>query len=245
MKTPIAITSAALLLAITACGGGDTEPQPAPTVTVTAEPDGGDTPDENTDDSDQTEDAEEVQDAAEDEDLAPKDMDFSDDPLLSDREFTGRMTGDVTAKLGDPVEIDEGVFEGIGDYMGTATLTELIAGPECYSHNETHTPVNGHYLFATFELSTDEDAPGEFDLSESDFRWEGLGEQIATYEAWTCQDYENGVTDPVRRGETAQRILVFDIPEFEGTLTYRGATNYVSWEIERDDYANAENLPAE
>lgn len=175
--------------------------------------------------------------------VAPRDRDFSDDPILADREFTGRMTGDVTTAPGEPVEIDEGVFEGIGNYMGDLTLTEMYAAYECETYSETVTPTHGDFLVATFTLEADADADSEWSISEDDFRWEGFDDHIATYEAWECQSANAGLTDPARPGETIERTYIFDIPEYEGTLTYRGATNYVSWEIERADYDNADRLP--
>ncbi|GAA1189338.1 hypothetical protein [Nesterenkonia xinjiangensis] len=187
------------------------------------------------------EDAEEVESEA-DEDVAPKDRDFSDDPILEDHDFTGRMTGDVTAHLGDPVEIDQGVFEGLGDYVGTVTMTELVPGDRCYTYDdESADSQNGFIVYATFLLEADGEE--ELDFNDGDFRWGGSDVQIATSDTWECMDYLNGATDSVRVGESRERIYVFDVPDVDGTLVYAGGSHYVDWEIERDDFGNAERIP--
>ncbi|GAB3191981.1 hypothetical protein [Nesterenkonia suensis] len=234
--TAISGASAAALLLMAGCGAdtepdasepGDTEAVDATEVEQAVEDEAAETESEDEDD---------------DEGVAAKDRDFSDDPILEDREFTGRMTGDVTARIGEPVELDQGVFEGIGDYVGTVTLTELSAGDGCYMYDdEVSYSTHGFIVYATFLLEADGD--DELHISDGDFRWGGSDVQIADYETWQCMDYINGVTDPVRSGESRERVYVFDVPDVDGTLTYRGATHYVDWEIERGDFENAERIP--
>lgn len=227
------------LIALTACGGDDGERQQESSATETEAQQ-----EDLTQEVEEDPQIEEAPEADDQEGVAPRDRDFSDDPILADREFTGRMTGDVAATLGEPVEVDFDVFEGIGNYAGTVTLDSLVGAPVCDSDSEEGIEsANGYYLYAFFTLEAAAEAEESFDISEQDFRWSGFNDHITHYDAWQCQESVNGLMDPVRPGESAERIMVFDIPEFEGTLSYGGASHYIEWEIERDDYDNGERLP--
>lgn len=166
------------------------------------------------------------------------------DPILGDREFSGRMNGPVSGSIGEPLEFDQGVFEGLGDFVGTLTLEELVGAPQCEDedYGELY-PESEHFIFATFTIEVDDDAEQGVNLDGGDFRWLDYDDYISSFDTYVCEEGVNGLLDTIRPGETAERTMVFDVPEWEGTLSYRDATFDVDWDITREDYDNGENLP--
>lgn len=199
--TPAIAAAGVALLLMSACGSDD-EGQPA------------DAEQEDTASEDVTEEAEDA-----------------GDPILDEREFTGRMEGDVDAEIGEAVEIDEGAFEDHGDYVGTVTLESVESATSCTSLVGEHESRNGTYLFATFTIDVDEDAEGAFDFTDAGWRWEDFDDHVVHGDTFSCKDEANGLLDPIEPGETGERIEVFDVPEEAGYLIYRETTHDVTWDL--------------
>lgn len=153
------------------------------------------------------------------------------DPIWGDRTFTGRMSEDVQAELGEPVELDMGVSQSYGNYVGTISLDGVEFVESCETTFEDAVPEFGHFLIAEVTLSSDEAAEDDWNISESDFRWDGFDENPATYAAFQCEETFGGTNDQLRPGDEVTRTKVFDVPDTDGVLSYRGGLFDVDWQI--------------
>ena len=183
--------------------------------------------------------------------MPPQYVGISDGMTSVDRTYTGRMSGDVTAQLGDPVEIDQGPFVERGDYVGTLTLDRVEAVESCDTGNGEHFVEEGRQMVqAWFTIDTTES--GEtFDFSGPNFKAPDDSAENAEeatigggYDMWMCQN-RPGQPEDVEPGQEVERTLFFDLPTADSPIIYTSGLFDVTWEdalaVEGDDAQAAED----
>lgn len=170
---------------------------------------------------------------------------ISDDPLLQDRQFTGRMGGPVDAELGEPVQIDHGPFTSYGDYVGTLTLDRLEKIESCEMYSDDATAADGRQLAQAWFTVDASDSEETFEFSQTDFEAQdddavnSESSSLAGGDTWSCQDHLE-LPDPVEAGASGERVLIFELPEPDSIIIYIGGVFDVTWGKEDNDSSEAQ-----
>ena len=168
--------------------------------------------------------------------MPPQYVGISDGMTSVDRTYTGRMGSEVSAELGEPVEIDQSAFVEHGDFVGTLTLDRVEAIDSCDTGNGEYAVADGRQMVqAWFTIDTTES--GEtFDFSGPHFKAPDDSAENAEeasihseYDLYMCQN-QPGQPEDVAPGHEVERTLFFDLPSPDSPITYTSGLFDVTWE---------------
>lgn len=216
MRTLTATTATALLLAITACGGGDQER------------------------IDELE--AEVESLQQELDEAQSTPDVSGLFTEAEDEFNSRMDGAVQASIGEPVEVDLGPYENENNFAATVTLSAVEFSDTCVNHaptGETSPSEAGQFASLTWDIDVDADADNAFDFNTNAFRWDDYHYALSTPTSLDCE-LDLGHQDPIEPGESGQYTAIWDVPTTTAELQWMEPTYIVTWTIDGDESESGE-----
>lgn len=231
MRTPIAITSAALLLALTACGEADNEDTAAQDRIDDLETQVAELEDQLAS-SEADAETEPAQDDAEEDDADQEDE--NDDSVWEDSDDgEAEPTGGESAEVGEAAPIDGWMT---GEPLGTLTLEQIernFTNPECQEWGDT--PESGEFVALHFTLEAASDAADQVTIFEDDFYLVDddsnmLRNEIHTASAWSCA-IDSGSLESAPPGTTTSGVVLLDTTLEAGTLVYDGGDTDVRWDF--------------
>lgn len=152
-------------------------------------------------------------------------------------ESTGRMTEDVTAEIGEPVEVDLGPFVEGNDFAATVTLSAVEFSDTCVNYapgGETSPSEAGQFASLTWDIDVDAEADNAFDFNVNEFRWDDYHYALSTPTSLDCE-LDLGHQDPIEPGESGQYTAIWDVPTTSAELQWREPTHTVTWIIDGDE----------
>lgn len=152
---------------------------------------------------------------------------LSDMPFDIPDEFNSRMTGPVEATVGEPVEVDIGIFEGENNYSGVVTLESVEFSDTCASGQ---VPESGVFATLEFSLDADPEADSALDFNSNTLSWPGHSGHLSSIEALDCEIALDSY-DAIEPGQSGQYLMVLELPETDGVLEWSEPTFPVMWSI--------------
>lgn len=151
----------------------------------------------------------------------------SDMPFDIPEEFNSRMTGPVEATIGEPVEVDVGIYEGENNHAGVVTLDSVEFSDTC---GDGQVPESGVFATLEFSLETDPEADSALDFNSNTLSWPGYSRHLSSVEALDCEIALDS-RDAVEPGQSGQYLMVLELPETNGVLEWSEPTFPVMWSI--------------